>query len=254
MATRKTFVYKIDIESSDSTKELANLELQLAQVTKQVQRAKKANDGEIYEELRKEQLKLQAAVGESRKAVRQQIKDLQSAKFPTDSIIGLQSQYAKLRREINRTGREDPNFPKLVAQAEKLSNQINDTKKSFGDFTSNIGRYEESVTSALQSTGSLLGGDISGFIGGLGIGGAVAAGVDLLAQGVLEVKNLVTEYANLRGEIQRVSDLTGNSLDQATIGVQAIANTFDQDARDVFLSANALAQQTGIEISEAQFD
>ena len=247
----KTFTYRIDIESSATTKELAQLELQLNEVNKAIREAKKAGDTDTYESLRREQLSLQDASKELRKEIRAQQKDFRDQKFPEDSIIGLRTEYRKLTKEIRQLSQTDPDFDKKSQEALNLKNQIRDLSKAFGDTSPNVGNYQEAIENALGSTQSLLGGDLTSLVAGFGAGGAVVAGLDLLQQAAGAVRDLVVEFSTLRGEIERITNLTGDELNQAATGVQALAQTFDKDVNDLIIAANSAAQGFGITFEEA---
>lgn len=247
----KTFTYRIDIESSATTKDLAQLELQLNEVNKAIREAKKAGDTDTYESLRREQLSLQDASKELRKEIRAQQKDFRDQKFPEDSIIGLRTEYRKLTKEIRQLSQTDPDFDKKSQEALNLKNQIRDLSKAFGDTSPNVGNYQEAIENALGSTQSLLGGDLTSLVAGFGAGGAVVAGLDLLQQAAGAVRDLVVEFSTLRGEIERITNLTGDELNQAATGVQALAQTFDKDVNDLIIAANSAAQGFGITFEEA---
>jgi uncharacterized membrane protein (DUF106 family) len=60
--------------AKDTVAELAKLELQLAEVSKELRAAKKVGDEELYGNLRAEQLQLQASTRDLRKELREQEK------------------------------------------------------------------------------------------------------------------------------------------------------------------------------------
>lgn len=234
-----------------TVKELAEVELRLQGIRTELRKAKKEGDGKTYAKLREEQIKTQQVAGDLRKEIRQQVKDFKAAKFPTDSIEGLRLQYRKLRREIDGLSEADPNFDKLSKQAEQLSNRINTLKKNTGDFTSNIGRYEESVTSAIQSTTDLLSGNATSLIAGLGPAGAVAAGVDLLAQGIQVVGDLSKEFVVLRGNVQTLSNVTGEELDRVAAQVGALSDTFTIENEEIAKGVAEIQNQLGVSAGQA---
>ena len=252
----KTFAYKIEIESSATTKELADLELQLNEVNKAIREAKKAGDGETYEKLRREQLALQDASKELRKEIRQQQKDFRDQKFPEDSLIGLRKRYRELRQEINALSKEEreSDFGKsLIANAKQVNDSIKDITYSVGDFRDNVGNYRD----AINGLGSL---DAGSLVSGL-FDGSLAENVNKVASSMNpyavaataavagtvalanEIVRVTQEYTRLNAEVTRLTGLEGFDLQAATIGVKALADTFDQDFNDVLLAANTLTRE-----------
>lgn len=59
------------------------------------------------------------------------------------------------------------------------------------------------------------------------------------------------KVGGLRKQIQRFSKLSGESLDNATANVQALATTFDKDLNEVLIATNNLSKQYGISFQEA---
>lgn len=78
--------------------------------------------------------------------------DLIKRNIPTDSLVGMIVQSKALKAELSLLSTEElklvENQEKL-RRSEQLGNDINERKKSFGDFTSNIGRYQESIRGLL---------------------------------------------------------------------------------------------------------
>lgn len=252
----KTFAYKIEIESSATTKELAGLELQLNEVNKAIREAKKAGDGETYEKLRREQLALQDASKELRKEIRQQQKDFKDQRFPEDSLIGLRKRYRELRREINALSEEErkSDFGQaLIANAKQVNDSIKDITYSVGDFRDNVGNYRDAINGLGDlDPGSLVAGlfdgslaakvnDVASSMNPYAVAATAAvAGTVALAK---EIVRVTEEYTRLNAEVTRLTGLEGFDLQAATIGVKALADTFDQDFNDVLLAANTLTRE-----------
>ena len=81
------------------------------------------------------------------------------------SINALRAEYKQLYNEYKALGTEDEKSiarrKELQGQLANLSNQINNEKKLVGDYTSNIGRYTESVLEAFTK----MSGSVSGLVG-----------------------------------------------------------------------------------------
>jgi len=256
--TRKNFFFNIRVETSDTTRALAELEVELQRVNKQVREARKAGDVDAYEKFRAGQLKLREEAKLLRKDLRETEKAFRKSKFPEDSLIGLREQYRKLREEINKLSaaeREGDLGQLLIRKARGVKQQIDDIGASVRDFRSNVGNYQESVEKAINATGGLLGGDLGGVLGGLGIGGAygaaISATIGLVTEAVGEVTELVTQFAALRKEVEAVTGLTGDALGEASARVSAIAKQFDQDVQEIVVAANAAAKGFGVDFTEA---
>ena len=252
----KTFTYRIDIESSATTKDLARLELQLNEVNKAIREAKKEGDGKTYEKLRREQLSLQDASKELRKEIREQTKAFREQKFPQDSLIGLRKQYRELRKEINALSREEreSEFGKgLIARAKGINDSIKDIAGSVGDFRDNVGNYRDAL-------GEFQGLDTGSLIAGL-FDGSTAKGINQVVSSLnpyaiaataavagtvaltKEIVRVTQEYTKLNAEVSRLTGLEGFELQDATVGVKALADTFDQDFNEVLLAANTLTKE-----------
>lgn len=77
-----------------------------------------------------------------------------------DSIVGMQKEYNSLYDAYKRLSDEERNsdFGKnMAASLEKLSSNINNSKKEVGNFTNNIGRYAQGATEAFNNMGMSLG-------------------------------------------------------------------------------------------------
>ena len=83
------------------------------------------------------------------------------------SINALRAEYRQLYNKYKALGTEDEKSiarrKELQGQLANLSNQINNEKKLVGDYTSNIGRYTESVLEAFSKMGGSVGGLVGPF-------------------------------------------------------------------------------------------
>lgn len=241
MEKRVGIVYSV--EAKDTIRELSNVELAIDKVNQQVKEAKKTADGDTYKKLREEQLKLRGEANELRKTLRQQQKDFRDAKFPPDSLIGLRRQYRLLSREIDQISTSDPKFKEKAREAAQLSNRINELSKSTGNFRNNIGRYEESIVSAIGSTGDLISGNLTGLVSGLGIGGALGALLSIGTEGVQAVADLANEIREVRQQVRLLTGETGSAGDEIAARAIAIADAFGKDLNEVLLASNSLTKQ-----------
>ena len=151
--------------------ELAAVELELSGINKQLAAAKKAADGDTYKKLRVEQENLKKTAKDLRAELVSTTREFEKAKFPTDSIVGMEHAYASLRREIREMSAEARNSSAGLQKlkfAESLKNQIDVTNRSIGDFKSSIGDYKSAFTGLGDLvTGGLITGGITAIAGAL---------------------------------------------------------------------------------------
>jgi TP901 family phage tail tape measure protein len=187
--------------------ELAAVELELSGINKQLAAAKKAGDGDTYKKLRLEQENLKKTAKDLRAELVSTTREFEKAKFPTDSIVGMEHAYASLRREIREMSAEARNSAaglEKINFAAKIKNQIDVTNRSFGDFKSSIGDYK----SAFSGLGDLL-------TGGLATGGPLAlaaAGIELASDALARGKKDITEYETALKNLSAILGLTGDQL------------------------------------------
>ena len=65
------------------------------------------------------------------------------------------------------------------------------------------------------------------------------------------IANEVKVLRQLKGTMSQITDLQGEQLDQATSKVKALADTFDQDTKQMTEAANNLSKQMGLDFDEA---
>lgn len=241
----------MDLETGDSAKELAEVELEIKRITAALKEAEKEGDTDLYAKLRQEQLRLRESSKQLRREVRDQAKDFAAAELPDDSIIALRRQYIRLKNELLEISTTDAGFDKKSLEAKQLNDRIKELEKNLGDTRRNVGNYQEAVEGALGNVQAAIGGNISAIIGGLGAGGAVIAGIDLVQEGLNQVRMLAEEIVQIRGEVQRVTGLTGESLREASSEVAAIAETYNKDVQQLLVATNSAAERFGLDFSEA---
>lgn len=200
--------------------ELAAVELELSSINKQLAVAKKAADGDTYKKLRLEQENLKKTAKDLRAELVSTTREFEKAKFPKDSIIGMEHAYASLRREIREMSAEARNSAaglEKINFAAKIKNQIDVTNRSFGDFKSSIGDYK----TAFSGLGDLL-------TGGLATGGPLAlaaAGIGLASDALVRGKKDITEYETALKDLSAILGLTGAELakfEDAAVALEVI--------------------------------
>lgn len=173
--------------------------------------------------LRKAQEKLNITIGETRKEITSQNKAFNSAKFPKDSIIGMEQEYAKLRKQIRELSAEERNSKfgeGLIRQSRNLKDKIRDVSTAFGDTSHNIGNYQEAIEKAMQGQGTLISNfqSLAKNIGpGLIIAGAFEAGkaiVNFGKEAAMAYDEQAKVDAQLKAGIISTNNAAGRSFEQ----------------------------------------
>lgn len=170
----KSIVFSVEnIGSEETIKKLAELKLVFKQLTKDIADANKADNKKLFSELTVAQEKVKVAIQETNKELKNQKKEFETSKYPTDSLRSLEQSYAKVATQIRNMSaaqRESLGGKTLISSAKGIKDQINSVSQSFGDTSKNIGNYAESIGNALQSPLSTLKSlGTVGAIAGLGI-------------------------------------------------------------------------------------
>ena len=149
MAKRVAFILEVK-GAKRTANELARVELELKQISEELKKAKKEGNKKVYAGLRAEQVQLQEQGKKLRLELRQQAKEFNNVKknVPKDSLIGLRQEYIKLRRQIDLLSQADRNSEfgkKLIADAKKIKDQIDQLGEDVGDFRSQVGSYKKAI-------------------------------------------------------------------------------------------------------------
>jgi len=234
--------------------ELAAVELELSGINKQLAAAKKAADGETYKRLRLEQENLKKTAKDLRAELVSTTREFEKAKFPTDSIVGMEHAYASLRREIREMSAEARNSAAGLQKlkfAESLKNQIDVTNRSIGDFKSSIGDYKSAFTGLGDLvTGGLITGGITAIAGALvNFGAASFQAFSESEKALTKVNTAIKQTGGVAGftteqlaaEAERLMDLTTFDDDQILNDVTAQLLTFTNVTGEAFTKAQEAA-------------
>ena len=209
----------------------------------------------ITESYAREQARLKGEISELNKEQNQYIRDLRNLERVTESAEGsndqLRASIALLNREYNALSQEQRENTQRGRELTKaLAEQreaLRESRAEIGDNTLNVGNYTSAfsgLTGGITETiGSLVG------PGGLVAGITIAA--DLIGDGIEAVQEITKEFVTFRGEVQRLTGETGESLDDLTTRLVNISRVFEQDFNEVLIASNALARQLGITQQEA---
>lgn len=165
-------------------------------------------------------------------AARRQVSIFINGKEVANQIKAITNEKKKLVRELALMQIGSEEYNKQVAEIQKLDAIINKHK---GDIKGVESAWESVQKGAKQffSFSNLAG---VAAMGGLTIGAQEA---------VQAVADIVDETKTLRREISTTTGANGEDLDEITVKVKALGRTFDQDQREVLLSANALVKEFG---------
>lgn len=195
------------------------------------------------------------------------------------SLKGLRAELSRLTNaydDMGRAQRESTEGKELLAQIDSITKEIKGQEEATGRFQRNVGSYEDAIRNVIGANSgwasSLLGlangmdtanGIIPGLKGGIiGLNGAMksmlANPVFLTLFGIAKAGEAVKfwfDYNKGLAEATRLTEqftgLAGEELTNYRDEVQAVADTYGKDFKDVLQSTNSLAQQFGISYDEA---
>lgn len=167
-----------------------------------------------------------------------------------DSIVGMERRYKELYNTYKLLSDEQRNSPfgsEMRMELEKLSNELNETKKGVGNFKDNIGRYAQDAAAAFGQMGIGIGG-LAGPIN-LANGGFKTLNATMAANPVFW---LIAALKILIGIFNKVKEAIANNeesqmrLNQAMAAFQPIidatANYFDKLGQRVVTAIEWISQ------------
>ena len=243
----KTIIYELRVNGQ---KLAIKNQKELAAAVKQVKKeTENADFGSAkYKELNKDL----GALKEIQKDLRADTRDLGrafkiSADDGRESYYALQAELSNLKREykqLSRAERDAADGRDLQKKIRGISKELKDLDSGLGDNFRNVGNYAEGVSQALQ-------GSIGGLAAGLGAGGALVAGIEIVGEGLRVVRDLSKEIVAVEGKIRQVTQLEGEALGSATTRVQALAKTFQKAPEEIVEAANNAAKGFGVDFETA---
>lgn len=236
----------LEVVTTGTAKRLAEIDLQLFEINKQMREARKLGQTDIYANLKQQQAGLRSEAQQLNKSLRDQQKTFDAQKFPEDSLLGLTDKYRRLRREIDalsESQRKSDFGRNLIAQASGVKGQIDSIGASVGDFRSNVGNYRNSVISALEQTG-LVGGNIRALFGAGGVVAGVGLAIGVVAKGAKALFDINKEISAQQAAVQRTTGLTKEQVDQLT---ESLKDLDTATTLQGLLEISAIAGQLGIE-------
>lgn len=198
---------------------------------------------------RQEALKQLGALKQVQKENRAEVRQSQraferSADAGKESYRALSAELADLRnqfKDLSRIDRESEIGEGLKNRIRELDSELKELDSSIGQNQRNVGNY----ASALSGLGGI---DLSVFSSIPGaitaIGTAAVAGGKALFDMSAAVRDVQTQVSTLTGA-------TGPALDEYTIRIRALNDTFGTTTEEVLRAANAASNQLGIPFTEA---
>lgn len=172
----------------------------------------------------------------------------QAADQGKNSYRGLNAELVRLRnnyKELTAAERNSPFGRETLKRIQELDQELKDIDATLGNFQRNVGNYQD----AFKNTFAQLSGfDLAALAT---IPGAVTAVAEVLIQAGQKVFELVKGIRELRGEISVLSNAGGEDLNNFTARVQALADTYDADSKQIVESANNVAKAFDISFGDA---
>ena len=235
----------LEVVTTGTAKRLAEIDLQLFEINKQMREARKLGQTDIYANLKQQQIGLRTEANNLNKTLRDQQKTFNSSKFPEDSLIGLTDRYRRLRREIDALSAAQRNSDfgrNLIKQAVDTKLQIDKLGASVGDFRSNVGNYRNSVVSALEQTG-LVGGNIRALFGAGGVIAGVGLAIGAVVKGAKALFDINKDISASQAAVQRTTGLSKEQVDALTESLKELDTATTLDG---LLQISAIAGQLGV--------
>lgn len=232
----KKLFFSLEFQGGKETiNQLASVELQLAELAKQIREAKKAGNEDVYKELRIKQEELRISTQKLRTELRQQAAEFKAQTYPADSLIGLENQYAKLRLEIRGMSADVRQSAEGIAKIQLAANikqDVDNLNRSFGDFKSNIGNYVSAIKLGFLDL----------VTAGLATGGISSAINELGNQFQAGFKDVLT-YSGSLADLSANALITGPKLKELEDAAQSLT--------EIFLPSGAVIKNTATDILEA---
>lgn len=160
-------------------------------------------------------------------------------------ITGMSTrQLTKYSKELNRELLDlTPGTESFINKSKELR-QVN---ARLADIRKEI----KGVDDELEKTGGGFKGFAQKALAFTGIQMGVEAVVDSVISAGQAVIETTREFEELRTQISQLTGASGEELDQLTVSVRAVAQTFGKDYNEVLIASNALSKQMGISQQES---
>ncbi len=241
----KKLVFTIDFAGGEQTvKKLYNQERALKElVNRYKEYAKVVNDPSIdkssdaFKNADKEAKKLSISInnlkveiGNTRKVLREQVKDFDIGQKPSTSIAALELAWTKLRQKLREMERDNSTAKlreQMTADAAKMKKEIDAFYKSIGDHKANVGNYPVG-TQLLGDLANATG--LGGFMGAATSAGAIGLAAYAGVQTMKHLYEVNKEIDTIQGNIKKTTGLTNDEVEQLTTNLaklDSITSTAD---------------------------
>lgn len=172
----------------------------------------------------------------------------QAADAGKNSYRGLNAELVRLRntyKDLSEEERRSPFGEQTLKRIQSLDKELKGIDETLGNFQRNVGNYKDAFTNTFAQ---LSGFDLAALAT---IPGAVTAVAEVLIQAGQKVFELVQGIRELRGEISVLTNEGGDNLNNFTARVQALADTYKADSKQIVESANNVAKAFDISFGDA---
>lgn len=149
-----------------------------------------------------------------------------------NTLGSVQKEMYKLKREVGKTTRGTEEYVKKSAELKKVTK----TWKKMKEEITGVPSLLDKVKNSFGAVGTIAGGIFA------------AERVFDYAKAIV---SSINELRKLKNTVRQITNLNGESLDQATAKIKALSTAFDSDAKKMTESANNFSKQMGIDFDEA---
>jgi len=212
----KKVALEIELFTSTRTRQtveqIADLELQLSQVNKELREARKTGADDAYKQLRVQSQSLKGSISDLNKDLRQQKKEFEAVKFAPGSYRALSAELSKTKREFQELSEEARNGiggRDLLRRIQRLDTELKQIDRNVGVFSRNVGNYASAFRGA------------AGLLAGLGIGIGIQEVVQQATQAISTFKDFQQEIATLGA----ISGASGQELQALEDNARSLGET-----------------------------
>lgn len=181
---------------------------------------------------------LKTKINATKKELRNQVKDFDIGAKPKTSVVALELAWSKLRQQLREMSNEDLTGKigqKMVNDAKKMKDQIDQFYKTIGDHKANVGNYPVGAQllgdlASRAGLGGLVSSGLVGFQAAGAIGAASAAGAAAVAAALERAFTVNKEIDTIQGNIKKTTGLTNDEVERLTDNlarVDSITSTMD---------------------------
>lgn len=154
-------------------------------------------------------------------------------------IQKLEREYQELDKRIKKATNTD-DLKKFRQEQRKVVDEL----KNIGESTAPLTGAGGEIKSGFAGVGNFVGAQLGPML-------AVGAAVGLATEALQTIKEVSKEVQEAEGFASQLTGESGNSLKSLTADARALAQTFDQDYREVLVATNTVAKEFNISQEEA---